>query len=89
MRYCADGGANRLYKHSKQHLADDEADDFIPDLVKGDLDSIKPHIKEYYQSRVSLPLRAVLAFARSRAAQLTTAHPAGRPDRARSVRVRD
>lgn len=26
--------------------------DFLPDLIKGDLDSLKPHVRDYYASRV-------------------------------------
>ena len=63
IRYCADGGANRLYDRfvkpgnalrdvggAVEHCA---AVDYLPDLIKGDFDSLKPHVKEYYESRVS------------------------------------
>uniref|UniRef100_A0A0E0PLI6 Thiamine pyrophosphokinase n=1 Tax=Oryza rufipogon TaxID=4529 RepID=A0A0E0PLI6_ORYRU len=35
VRVCADGGANRVYK---------------PDVIKGDLDSVRPEVKEYYSN---------------------------------------
>ncbi|GAA95730.1 hypothetical protein E5Q_02387 [Mixia osmundae IAM 14324] len=43
-RVCADGGANRL-------LAASEAmrQSFVPDLIKGDLDSIRPDIKRHFE----------------------------------------
>ena len=36
---CADGGANRLYEVTT---------DCIPHVITGDLDSLKPHVKEFY-----------------------------------------
>lgn len=42
IRICADGGANRLYEADPQ---------LIPDMVKGDLDSLQEEVKSYYQSR--------------------------------------
>jgi len=41
-RIAADGGANRLYEHSKE---------LIPDLIRGDLDSLEPKIRSYYEMR--------------------------------------
>ncbi|GAA5945338.1 hypothetical protein JCM3775_002189 [Rhodotorula graminis] len=61
VRFCADGGANRLYDRfvrGKGRLDDgdgawdDESDGdeatWLPDLVLGDLDSLRPEVKEYY-----------------------------------------
>ncbi|KAK8853328.1 thiamine pyrophosphokinase [Kwoniella newhampshirensis] len=42
MRLCADGGGNRLYNVDKSYL---------PDMIKGDLDSLRPDVREYYESR--------------------------------------
>jgi len=42
-RICADGGANRLYH------ATHPSTDYIPDIIRGDLDSLLPHVSEYYQ----------------------------------------
>eukprot|EP00527_Entomoneis_sp_CCMP2396_P004511 CAMPEP_0198147078 /NCGR_PEP_ID=MMETSP1443-20131203/33190_1 /TAXON_ID=186043 /ORGANISM="Entomoneis sp., Strain CCMP2396" /LENGTH=221 /DNA_ID=CAMNT_0043811233 /DNA_START=255 /DNA_END=917 /DNA_ORIENTATION=+ len=55
---CADGGANRLYEY--YHNPDDEenlststtttSSHVIPDLITGDLDSVKPHVRSFYES---------------------------------------
>eukprot|EP00536_Pseudo-nitzschia_multiseries_P017525 jgi/Psemu1/264355/estExt_Genewise1Plus.C_16050006 len=41
-RIAADGGANRLYEYSK---------DLIPDRIRGDLDSLDPKVRAYYESQ--------------------------------------
>ena len=46
---CADGGANRLH----DVLNGDRVDDFLPDLLKGDLDSVREDVRRYYETRVS------------------------------------
>lgn len=43
---CADGGANRLYDVNK---------DIKPDLIIGDLDSIRQDVKEHY-SKLGVPI---------------------------------
>ncbi|EPB88389.1 thiamine pyrophosphokinase [Mucor circinelloides 1006PhL] len=48
-RFVADGGSNRLYdafKHDQQKLAQ-----YIPDEIRGDLDSIRPDVRAYYESK--------------------------------------
>jgi thiamine pyrophosphokinase len=45
-KICADGGANRLFDGLKEREGDVSL--FIPDVVKGDLDSLKNEVKEYY-----------------------------------------
>ncbi|KAK9900048.1 thiamine pyrophosphokinase [Cystobasidium minutum MCA 4210] len=45
LRYCADGGANRLY----DAFGDDP--NFYPDLIKGDLDSIHKSVQAFYESK--------------------------------------
>jgi len=62
IRYCADGGANRLYDRfvkgkgkveNEDWTAEDEDEErWLPDLVLGDLDSLKPDVKKYYESKV-------------------------------------
>lgn len=44
---CADGGANRLYQATKG--LDDKNTEYIPDLIRGDLDSLLPDVRQYYQ----------------------------------------
>ncbi|KAF9270774.1 thiamine pyrophosphokinase [Marasmius fiardii PR-910] len=43
---CADGGANRLVSS-----AEARATKFIPDLIKGDLDSLRSDVQDYYASK--------------------------------------
>jgi len=44
---CADGGANHLF--DSFHTAE-ERNKYFPDLITGDLDSIRPQVREYYSS---------------------------------------
>ncbi|CAA7267145.1 unnamed protein product [Cyclocybe aegerita] len=44
---CADGGANRLHD---SFLDPKERLRYIPDLIKGDLDSIRPEVRRFYES---------------------------------------
>ncbi|KAL7443496.1 hypothetical protein ACHAXH_007711 [Discostella pseudostelligera] len=55
-RVCADGGANRLYEATvlptnQRDDDDDNNGDYLPDLITGDLDSLYPHVYEYYKSK--------------------------------------
>ncbi|CEP14900.1 hypothetical protein [Parasitella parasitica] len=48
-KFVADGGSNRLYdafKHDQHKLAQ-----YIPDEIRGDLDSIRPDVRAYYESK--------------------------------------
>ncbi|KAF9815602.1 hypothetical protein IEO21_04462 [Rhodonia placenta] len=49
-RYCADGGANRLHDPRHPHPAAYLAR-YLPDLIKGDLDSLRSDVREYYTSK--------------------------------------
>ncbi|KAJ3185992.1 cAMP-dependent protein kinase subunit [Gaertneriomyces sp. JEL0708] len=46
-RICADGGANRLYECFSN---EEERTRFLPDYIIGDLDSLQPSIRSYYES---------------------------------------
>lgn len=46
---CADGGANRLYDSLGSQPAWRTL--YVPDLIKGDLDSIRPDVQRYYASQ--------------------------------------
>lgn len=46
LKICADGSANRLY--SLQQISN-ESDIYIPNYIKGDLDSLEPSIGNYYR----------------------------------------
>lgn len=63
VKYCADGGANRLYarygprrraSRDEDNSGDAGYDAFLPDEIRGDLDSLKPHVRDYYKSKVRL-----------------------------------
>lgn len=48
LKLCADGAANRLHEWSS---ARNELDAYKPDLICGDLDSIRTEIREFYEKR--------------------------------------
>jgi len=55
-RVCADGGANRLFDavesaRRRHDTDDDDHPEWTPDLVTGDLDSIRPEVRQFYESR--------------------------------------
>lgn len=54
LRYCADGGANRLWDALPRLFPDEDPGKvrarFVPDAIVGDLDSIRPEVLSYYTS---------------------------------------
>jgi len=55
-RVCADGGANRLHRATERGTAAsgttyDDENPYVPDLICGDLDSLRPDVRDYYASR--------------------------------------
>ncbi|XP_044502678.1 thiamine pyrophosphokinase 1-like isoform X1 [Mangifera indica] len=54
LRLCADGGANRVYDEFPQFFPHEDASHvrnrYKPDLIKGDMDSIRKEVLEFYAS---------------------------------------
>uniref|UniRef100_A0A0D9V9W6 Thiamine pyrophosphokinase n=1 Tax=Leersia perrieri TaxID=77586 RepID=A0A0D9V9W6_9ORYZ len=54
LRVCADGGANRVFDGMPELLPGEDPDEvrtrYKPDVIKGDMDSIRPEVKEYYSN---------------------------------------
>nr|GMD59430.1 thiamine pyrophosphokinase 1 isoform X1 [Ipomoea batatas] len=52
LRVCADGGANRVFDELPQLFPDEDASDvrkrYTPNVIKGDLDSIRSEVQEFY-----------------------------------------
>ncbi|KAF3340689.1 thiamine pyrophosphokinase 1 isoform X2 [Carex littledalei] len=52
LRVCADGGANRVYDNIPEMFPDQDPSEvrlrYTPDVISGDLDSIKDDIKAFY-----------------------------------------
>ena len=48
------GWITRLFgRFMRQPPKTSEVDDYLPDLLKGDLDSVREDVRQYYESRVS------------------------------------
>ncbi|CAN6347128.1 unnamed protein product [Urochloa humidicola] len=54
LRVCADGGANRVFDGMPEMLHGQDPDEvrasYKPDVIKGDMDSVRPEVKEYYSN---------------------------------------
>lgn len=54
VRLCADGGANRVFDGMPDLLPGQDPDEvrsrYKPDVIKGDMDSIRREVKEYYSN---------------------------------------
>ena len=51
LHICADGGANRLYDlfSSGQAAAPERRARYCPQIIKGDLDSLRPEVQHFYE----------------------------------------
>ncbi|KAG8572629.1 hypothetical protein GDO81_012112 [Engystomops pustulosus] len=49
IKACADGGANRLH-----YSTVGQEDEYLPDFISGDFDSIQPLVKEFYKIKVDV-----------------------------------
>lgn len=50
-RTCADGGANRLYDATVTLGSEDGKNNYLPNLITGDLDSLRRDVRQYYESK--------------------------------------
>ena len=54
-RICADGGANRLHDAACEWVPNGEISQgrkaFLPNIILGDLDSIRPDVSDYYKQQ--------------------------------------
>ncbi|CAL4976366.1 unnamed protein product [Urochloa decumbens] len=57
LRICADGGANRIFDEMFQMTNDEDEkatrNRYIPEIIEGDMDSIRPEVKLFYSSQGS------------------------------------
>ena len=54
LRVCADGAINRLYETFD---SDEERARFIPEYVRGDLDSVEDKVMEYYKQHGTIIIK--------------------------------
>ena len=53
-RICADGGANRLYDATvaiQGMRSETDSSNYLPDLITGDLDSLRSDVHQYYEAK--------------------------------------
>jgi thiamine pyrophosphokinase len=55
IRACADGGSNELRKFTIEKK-DGHFQDFTPDFISGDLDSITPETRQFYEETLKVPV---------------------------------
>ncbi|KAL4423196.1 hypothetical protein ABPG77_000329 [Micractinium sp. CCAP 211/92] len=64
LRLCADGGANRLYDELPRMLPGRPADavraQYLPHIIKGDMDSLRPDVADFYR-RHGVPIEDLSA----------------------------
>ncbi|KAJ9121988.1 hypothetical protein QFC24_004571 [Naganishia onofrii] len=57
VKICADGGGNRVhdtfqsFRVAPEEETRDVRESFLPDIIKGDLDSLRPDVQSYYASK--------------------------------------
>ncbi|KAJ9113663.1 hypothetical protein QFC22_005972 [Naganishia vaughanmartiniae] len=57
VKICADGGGNRIhdtfqsFRVAPEEEACDVRESYLPDIIKGDLDSLRPDVQNYYASK--------------------------------------
>ncbi|MQL90409.1 hypothetical protein Taro_022996 [Colocasia esculenta] len=64
LRVCADGGANRVHDEMPLMFPHDDPLDvrkrYTPDIIKGDMDSIREEVKEFYFNLLSILVTGAL-----------------------------
>jgi len=53
VKICADGGANRLFDFCKNNNDGTYLEKYIPDVIIGDLDSLRDEVRDFYLSKGS------------------------------------
>ncbi|XP_066306309.1 thiamine pyrophosphokinase 2-like [Miscanthus floridulus] len=57
LRICADGGANHIFDEMYQMTNDEDKkstrNKYVPEIIEGDMDSIRPEVKLFYSSQGS------------------------------------
>ncbi|NP_001152100.1 thiamin pyrophosphokinase 1 isoform X2 [Zea mays] len=57
LRICADGGANHIFDEMYQITNDEDKkstrNKYVPEIIEGDMDSIRPEVKLFYSSQGS------------------------------------
>nr|TKW14369.1 hypothetical protein SEVIR_5G163400v2 [Setaria viridis]TKW14371.1 hypothetical protein SEVIR_5G163400v2 [Setaria viridis] len=64
LRICADGGANRIFDEMF-HMTNDEDEKstrnrYVPEIIEGDMDSIRPEVKLFYSSQLCVLVTGAL-----------------------------
>ncbi|EAY73981.1 hypothetical protein OsI_01865 [Oryza sativa Indica Group] len=64
LRICADGGANRIFDEMFQMTNDPDYEStrkrYIPEIIEGDMDSIRPEVKQFYSSQLCVLVTGAL-----------------------------
>uniref|UniRef100_A0ACD5WA12 Uncharacterized protein n=1 Tax=Avena sativa TaxID=4498 RepID=A0ACD5WA12_AVESA len=64
LRICADGGANRIFDEMSQMTSDQDNESnrnrYIPEIIEGDMDSIRPEVKIFYSHQLCVLVTGAL-----------------------------